>query len=160
VKEARLANQTLKLFGAATVPGGPHVERISELLPEEYREYSGGGSEELIKQAALFAVQDTAERKVHADCHLRLIPRLDDEGRKEQPDDEGRKKQVGPFLRVWDFDSLLGAMWLQFTWLATMNGPRYCEAPGCSNPIPSSACSDRITCSDACRKRRERQRKV
>ena len=120
------------------MPGGPHVERISELLPEEHRGYAGLGPEER-KQAAFFAVQDAVEQKVHADCRLRLIPRLDK--------DEGRKTQPGPFLPEWGFDSLLGAMWLQFLWLVTMNGTRYCTAPGCSNPTSAYDRPDRLPCS-------------
>lgn len=147
VREARLANQMLRLFGAATAPNGPDVETISRLLPGEYREYASDGPVELT-QAALFAIQDTVELKVYVDCRPRLLPR---------DGDEWRKERVGPFQREWGFDSLLGAMWLQFMWLLTTDNLRYCEAPECNNPISPYARSDRTTCDATCRQRKRRQ---
>lgn len=147
VREARQANQMRRLFGAATLPDGPDVGTIARLLPGEYREYVSGGRGELA-QAALFAIQDTVELKVHADCRPRLLAR---------DGDEWRTQRVGPFLREWSFDSLLGAMWLQFMWLVTTDNLRYCEAPGCNNPISPYAKATRTTCDDRCRQRKRRQ---
>jgi len=41
------------------------------------------------------------------------------------------------FLLGWDFYSLLGAMYLQMSWLATAKGEevRWCKMPGCNNVI-------------------------
>ncbi|CAN5728429.1 hypothetical protein BH24ACT22_BH24ACT22_12040 [soil metagenome] len=148
VEEASLANRTLRLFEAIAVPNGPNVKTIRELLPEGYDKHVGDEPDQL-QRAALRAIQDTIEKKVHADCYQRLVPR-----------DTGvwRKKNLSPFARRWEFISLVGAMWLQFEWLVTMDSLRYCEAPGCNNHISSYERSDKKTCDATCRKRLERSK--
>ena len=144
VHEALLANRALKLFEAVTADqDGPDVETISKLLPEDV-----DNDPDQAEQAALYAIQAMVEQKVHAECYEQLKPR-----------DEGgwRKKTMSPFAREWGFSSLLGAMWLQFSWLVTMDGLRYCAAPGCNRHISPHARSDMKTCGATCRKRKSRK---
>ncbi len=143
VQEALLANRILKAFEAVTADqDGPDVRTIRELLPEVV-----GDEADQVEQAALWTIRDTVEQKVNAECHQHLKPR-----------DTGvwRKKGVSPFARVWGFDSLLGAMWLQFAWLVTMDGLRYCAAPGCNHHISPYARTDKETCDATCRQRKHR----
>lgn len=143
VREALLANKTLRLFEAVTSPDGLDVETIRELLSEEFGRPVGDEPDQ-IERAALRAIEDTIEQKVHADCYERLVLR-----------DTGvwREKRLSPFARRWEFTSLLGAMWLQYKWLVLMDDLRYCKAPGCGRHISPHDRTDRETCSDKCRKR-------
>ena len=139
-----LANRALKLFEAITADeDGPDVETIRELLLEDI-----GGEPDQVERTALWAIRDMVEQKVHAECHELL--KLRDTGL-------WRKKNMSPFAGEWGFNSLLGAMWLQFSWLIRMDGLRYCEAAGCNNLIPPHARSDRKTFSDRCRKEKSRK---
>jgi hypothetical protein len=144
VHEALLANRALRLFEAVTADqDAPDVETISKLLPEDV-----GDGPEQVERAALWAIRDMVEQKVHAECHELLKPR-----------DTGvwRKKSLSPFAGEWGFNSLLGAMWLQFSWLVKMDGLRYCAVPGCNNHISPHDRGDRKTCGDRCRKRKSRK---
>jgi hypothetical protein len=141
--EALLANRALKLFEAVTADkDGPDVETIAQILPEDV-----GDDPRQAERASLRAIQDMVEQKVHAECYEHLKPR----------DEVGwRKRNFSPFAREWGFNSLLGAMWLQFSWLVTMDGLRYCEVAGCNNHISPHDRSDRRTCSARCRKQKSR----
>ena len=144
VHESLLANRALKLFEAVTADkDGPDVETIAQLLPDDV-----GDDPLQADRAALGAIQDLVEQKVHAECYEHLKPR----------DEAGwRKKNLSPFAREWGFSSLSGAMWLQFSWLITMDGLRYCEVPGCNNHISPHTRIDRKTCGDRCRKKKSRE---
>jgi hypothetical protein len=148
LQEARLANQTLRLFEAVTSPDGLDVGSVQELLPEEYGSHVGDGPGQL-ERVALWAVKDSIEQKVRENCYNILVLR---------DTDVWRKKRLSPFATRWQFNSLLGAMWLQFKWLVSMDGLRYCQAPGCPRIISPYARSDKKTCSPACRKQLERSK--
>jgi hypothetical protein len=149
VQEAVRANQTLRLFEAVMDSDGPDAEAIRELLPEEYGGRVGGEPGEL-ERAALWAIQDTVEQKIHADCIPRLVA---------QDTWTRRKKNMSLLAREWGFSSLLGAMWLQFMWLATADGLRRCKNPKCKRIIPSYRRPDAETCGAKCRKAYERSQK-
>jgi hypothetical protein len=143
VHEALLANRALKLFEAITADqSGSDVETISQLLPEDV-----GDDPDQAERAALWAIQDVVKQKVHSECYEHLKPR---------DDGAWRKRNMSPFAREWGFSSLLGAMWLQFSWLVSMDGLRYCQAPNCNNFISPYARPDKDTCSDRCRKAKSR----
>jgi hypothetical protein len=144
VQEALLANRTLKLFEAVTADqNAPDFETIRDLLPEVR-----GDEPDQVEIAALQTIRDTVEQKIHAECHDLL--KLRDTG-------VWRKKNMSPFAREWGCNSLLGAMWLQFSWLVSMDGLRYCEMPGCNRHISPYARSDKTTCGARCRKRKSRK---
>lgn len=149
VQESARANRILRLFEAVIDRDGPDVEAIQKLLPEEY---SGGGGVEprVLEGVALRAIQDTVEQKIHSDCYIRFIAR--DVGR-------WRSKNLSPFTREWGFSSLLGAMWLQFMWLATVDGLKQCKNPKCKRIISTYRRADAETCSTRCRKAYERSQK-
>jgi hypothetical protein len=143
VHEALLANRTLKLFEAVTADqSGSDVETISQLLPEDV-----GDDPDQAERVALWAIQDVVKQKVHSECYEHLKPR---------DDGAWRKRNMSPFAREWGFSSLSGAMWLQFSWLVSMDGLRYCQAPNCNNHISPYARSDKDTCTDRCRKAKSR----
>ena len=64
---------------------------------------------------------------------------------------------MSPFAREWGFNSLLGAMWLQFSWQVKMDGLRYCEMSDCNHHISPHARADKTTCGDRCRQRKHRK---
>ena len=104
-----------------------------------------------IEQAALCAVRDTIEQRIHAGCYQRLVLR----------DTDGwRKKNMSPLAREWGFNSLLGAIWLQFEWLVTMDGLRYCKAPGCNHHTSPYASPAKKTCDATCRKSLQRSKET
>ena len=146
VQEALLANRTLSLFEAVTGPHGLDISMVREVLPEGYGSHVGDDPAQL-EHAALRAVVDTVDQKVLGACHEGLVSR---------DTVAWRRKHLSPFTKRWEFTSLLGAMWLQFKWLVSTDGLRYCQAPECLRLIPPSARSDKKTCSPACRKRLER----
>ena len=103
-EEARLASRTRRLFEAATIPRKPDVAGILALLPGEYE-----GVDEDPRRAekgALDIVAETVQRQVRQGCFYCNLPR-----------DNFRQSRRSPLVHQWGFNSLLGAMWLQFEWL-------------------------------------------
>ncbi len=123
-REASLASRTLRLFEAATVKDGPETETILELLPDEHRDQADDLTADTAGLVALWAVGDTIQHKVLEGCYPHLIPR-------DNPQLTGRS----PLVREWAFNSLLGAMWLQFMWLTTAESVRHCAGPACNRVI-------------------------
>jgi hypothetical protein len=142
-REARLANRTMKLFGAAANPDGPDIETIHELKSEVSEESIDA---EELGRSILFEVKDTIRQKVQAECYWNLLLR----------DGSWRKKRKSPLAEKWAFRSLLGALWLQLMWLTISDDLRFCKAPGCNHPISPYDRPDRVTCSDRCRQRLSR----
>lgn len=118
-REAWIANTALRLYEAATSPGGPDMNALEEYMPD--RNGSEGmnipSTKDLFSAAptaardwALHIVSDIVEDKMRG--HVWPVPVRDGIG-------------VG-HSRGWAFDSLLGAMWLQMSWLMSGNAKR-CE---------------------------------
>jgi hypothetical protein len=114
--EAWEANMALRLYEAASNPGGPDVDNIVGFMPddgEEWMNYRGvrelhGKMQETARSWALTVVEEIVERKIRGRCWP--IPVRDGSSHKQG----------------WAFDSLLGAMWLQMLWLM-LGQPRRCE---------------------------------
>jgi hypothetical protein len=96
VARAVEANRCLQLFGAATEPGGPNVEKLRDLDVK-------GATPEQMKERALAEVVDTTDKHLESETFTRLYRSRDDS-----------KLFRGP-----GFHSLLGAMWLQMSNLLT-----------------------------------------
>ena len=137
--EARKANAVLRLYEAATATGGPDVEGISkygDYIVTPFIENRFGDRLEdplFLKEIALDWVGGTVRRVVADDCY----PELYQEG--------------DTFRSGCGFKSLLGAMYLQMTWLMTATGEfRRCQRPGC-NKIIISGRKDKKFCDVNCR---------
>ena len=90
------ANRVLRLFGAATEPDGPNVEKLRSLDVE-------GHTPEQMKERALNEVDDIIDKHLESETFTRLYRSRDD-----------NKLFRGP-----GFHSLLGALWLQMSNLRT-----------------------------------------
>lgn len=133
VAEAQRASLIRRLFEAATKRPKPDTTTIMALLPDEHQEHAEYRGR--AKQVALQYVADTVEKRVAEDCFHRVLPR-----------DKDRQGNYSALLRQWGFHSLLGAMWLQFMWLATDEGTRYCEY--CGRILDPDRRSDARTCGE------------
>jgi hypothetical protein len=145
VREARLANPTLRLFEAATNLKGPNVESIQRLRFGANSRQAGSDLN-AVERAALDEVSDIIEIKVYAECYRAFLTR----------NSGWRKKPVSPLVEKWVFRSLVGALWLQFNWLTNFGRLRYCRAPDCHEHISPYAQPNKITCGDQCRQRLSR----
>jgi hypothetical protein len=147
VREVRLANRTLRLFEAATAPEGPDVESIERLRfgANDRHAYSGP---EALELATRLEVSDIMRKKVNAECYRAFLVR----------GSSWRKRKVSPLVEKWVFQSLLGALWLQFNWLTKFDSLRYCRAPDCHHHISPFDRSDKMTCDDRCRQSLSRSR--
>jgi hypothetical protein len=72
---------------------------------------------------ALFVVGSRVQRKLRSACHPQLYQNRD-----------------GTFALSWEFQSLLGAMYLQLAFLMTAaTAARFCKAPDCNRVIALDA---------------------
>jgi hypothetical protein len=60
------------------------------------------------------------------------------------------QQPTGNFVQKWDFDNLLGAMWLQMLWFLTSNDQQHCRQ--CNRPILRPR-RTKMFCSDTCKER-------
>ena len=115
--EAHVANRTLKLYEAATRPGGVDVEKIASLTPGRY--------EGLITSSPNEA-RSWALGKAAANIQARVVryayPQL-------------YQRETGTFVEGYDFANLCGALWLQALWLVTADDVRRCGYPLCNRII-------------------------
>jgi hypothetical protein len=127
VREAWIANQTLRLYEAATVDP-PDVDTIRSHAERYYRShiarfftspYPGEPDFRARDRAKEFAMREVAaavQGKVAWNVYPALYQRKD-----------------GSFEQGWDFVNLLGAMWLQMLWLMTDSEKiRQCRLPECN----------------------------
>jgi hypothetical protein len=122
--EVRRAKRVLKLFGAATVEPEPNVRAIAEVFEQD------GVLEDRPRWAAKVKLEDA---KAAALQEVRMVT---EDMLKEWTFPAPYQRDLDqPFSRSWGFGSLLGALWLQFYFLMTSDKVRYCQGPGCSNPI-------------------------
>jgi hypothetical protein len=96
VRLAVEANRVLRLYSAATAPGGPNVEKLRDLGIEN-------GTSGRMKQHALDEVDEAIDGHLESETCMRLYRHRDD----------------GKPFRGPGFYSLLGAMWLQMSNLRT-----------------------------------------
>lgn len=144
VGEAWAANSVLRLYEAATNPGGVDVETIRDLFRRYHREKYIDFFTDTPHRArnnALHRVADTVADRVAGNCYPTAY---------EQPDHTWKKG--------YDFANLLGAMWLQMLWLLTADDVRYCEYPECNGVVTygqpaggKKPRSDARFCSEKCR---------
>jgi hypothetical protein len=96
VRLAVEANRVLRLFSAATEPGGPNVEKLRALSVE-------GDAPEQIKRRSLDEIDEAINKHLENETFTRLYRSRDD----------------GKPFRGPGFHSLLGALWLQMSNLRT-----------------------------------------
>jgi hypothetical protein len=143
LEEARLASRTRRLFEAAVRKRKPDLETIVELLPEGYGNQVRDNPQRA-ESETLWFVEETVQRKVVEGCFPRLLKR-----------DNYRQSRRSPLLQEWGFNSLLGAMWLQFMWWATADDMRYCEY--CGSPLLNKRANARY-CNRTCKQGGKRER--
>jgi hypothetical protein len=119
VDEAHAANRALRLYEAATKPGGPDVAVIESYIPN----YERQNIEDTVQGIEAWAREEAAtvvQRRLATECHPQLYA----------------LPLSGGFAHAPDFKSLLGAMHLQMMFLMTSTGKiRRCKAPGCNRTI-------------------------
>ena len=120
---ARQANAVLRIYEAATVPGGPDTAVLSKYFAgrgrmEGWTEFEGEETPATLKEWGLRGVWKIVGSVVAGHCYPELY-RLKD-----------------TFSTAWGFKSLLGAMYLHMMWLMTATGEaRRCQGPGCNKII-------------------------
>ena len=120
--EASKANKVLRLYEAATAPGGPDELTIldhvnTQMLNERGIDISLTTPLQR-RDAALAWVAHTVRDVVASECHPELY--------------QGEHR----YYQGWGFRSLLGAMYMQMMWLMTATGEvRKCKGPGCNKVI-------------------------
>lgn len=115
--EAWIAHDTLKLYEAATNPGGPDVETIAGFIHPRHRGFYTH-SPEVAKQGALLAVANRIAEYTSRYCYETpyVMP--------------GGKRVIGK-----EFTNLLGAMWQQMLWLWADEEPKRCKNWECPRVI-------------------------
>ncbi len=146
VEEAQLASWCRRLFEAATTKRKPDINTLRELLPDDY---GTDGNEEA---DALQIVMEVIDKKVREGCFRQRLVR-----------GNYRQSRSSPLLSRWNFNSLIGAMWLQFQWLTqTDDWMRRCEY--CGGMLAPNSRSDKKWCDreegKACRQAIHRRSKV
>ncbi len=115
-REAWIANTTLRLYEAATKPEGPDIEVLEIYMPDN-------ADMNLPSMKDLYS----REPKKARDWALRVVCEIVEDKMRGRvwpiPVRDGRG--IG-HSRGWAFDSLLGAMWLQMSWLMSTQAKR-CE---------------------------------
>jgi hypothetical protein len=124
-REAWVANMTLRLYEAATNPGGPEMETIAGCMSDREAGFPHlrgvstlslhGDSPEHARSWALRVVEEIVEDRMRG--RIWPIP-VRDLG--------GHLHGYAGHKQGWAFDSLLGAMWLQMMWLM-LGRVRRCE---------------------------------
>lgn len=118
-REAWIANMALRLYEAASKPDGPDVSTLTFYMPDRNGDEGmgipstkdlHGAAPESARDWALRVVSEIVEDRVRG--HVWPIP--------------ARDGTSAGHSRGWAFDSLLGAMWLQMSWLMFDNAKR-CE---------------------------------
>jgi len=118
VEEAGYANATLRLFEAATTPEGPDIDFIKRGMPEDKWDYYAQNPTEA-RNWALSRVGKIVEVYLESYC----VPAF-------------RTQEDGNVILTWQFNNLLGAMWIQMMWLLTSTGKtRRCARRGCPRII-------------------------
>jgi hypothetical protein len=127
VREAWIANQTLRLYEAATADP-PDVDTIRSHAERYYRPqiarfftspHPGESDISARERVREFAIREVA-LMVQAEVARNVYPAL-------------YQRKDGSFEQGWDFVNLLGAMWLQMLWLMTdPEKIRQCRLPGCN----------------------------
>ncbi len=115
--EAWAANYTLRLYEAATAPGGTDVETIASSISSRHRRrFTGtpGDARDWALEQVVRNVQDRVARHAYPQLY------------------EGAD---GSFVQGWDFSNLLGAMWLQMFWFLIYGNERLCQNPECNRVI-------------------------
>lgn len=119
VAEARIANDTLRLYEAATRPKGADVETVASFTPSRYKGLVSS-SPATARDYGLMQVASTVHGQV-ARHRAHVCPY--------------RRPVDGRFVEGYDFGSLLGAMWLQALWLLEDDRPGRCRTPWCARII-------------------------
>lgn len=121
VSEARIANQTLRLWEAATARDGPDLDAIHTFARQHYRPHVVKFFTDTPERSREFALSEAAkavQEKVGGSVYPSLYGHLDD------------------LKQGWDFTNLLGAMWMQMFWvLIDPSRARRCERPGCERVV-------------------------
>jgi hypothetical protein len=118
VEEAAFANATLRLFEAATAPDGPDIDFIQRGIPEGRKDHYVQNPTEARKWA-LARVAHVVQGYLESYCYPSF-----------------RVQENETVILHWQFQNLLGAMWIQMTWLLTSTGKtRRCARPGCTKII-------------------------
>jgi hypothetical protein len=126
--EAWAANETLKLYEAASNPEGPDVDYIKQFGEARGITFEDSSSRRPLnagafRQGALYMVFSRVRGKVREECYTDFDMTND-----------------GAFGFSWGFHSLLGAMYLQIAFLMRNTAAaRYCRAPGCNRIISFDA---------------------
>jgi hypothetical protein len=116
-REAWIANMALRLYEAASNPSGPDVATLTFYMPDQdgHEGMDLPSTRDLYGQApdrardwALRVVSDIVEDRLRG--HVWPIP--------------VRDGLSSGYSRGWAFDSLLGALWLQMSWLMSGNANR------------------------------------
>ncbi len=115
--EAWEANQTLRLYEAATAKGGPDVKTIASF---EHPHFEGRTTQTpgTAREWALRQVQAEVQYQVALHCYPVLYP-----------------QKGGGFVQSLGFSSLLGAMWLQMSWLLCSDDARRCRNWECNRVV-------------------------
>jgi len=114
----RQAARCLTLYEAATAPNGPDIRTL-----EKYK--ADGDTPEEKKDWALEVAGDLVGDQLARECYPRLYREV-----------SRKAGETMRFTQGWGFRSLLGAMYIQMSWLITEgnNAPR-CKGPGCFRVI-------------------------
>lgn len=127
-EESQAANETLKLYEAASNPEGPDVDYIKRFGESRSITFEDDSRRRPLNAGAfrdggLFMVRILVRRKLREEC----FPELD-------------QTKEGTFALSSSFHSLLGAMYLQMAFLMkNTTAARYCRAPKCNNIISLDA---------------------
>jgi hypothetical protein len=127
-EEACEANETLKLYEAASNPDGPDVDYIKQFGEARGITFEDSSSRRPLnagafRQGAQYMVFARVRRKLREECYMDLDMTND-----------------GAFGLSLGFHSLLGAMYLQLAFLMRNTvGVRYCRAPNCNKIISFDA---------------------
>ena len=122
--EAWAANTALKLYEAATAPGGADVEAILPFVPQPSLRRLLSKDPDEAREWALGQVENSVRDRMRAYCYPETYRRTDDIEGADSTHIEG-----------YGFINLLGAIWLHAHWLLTRHQPWRCRRPGCSNVV-------------------------
>jgi hypothetical protein len=127
VEEASKANAALRIYEAATSPGGPDVAVLSDFANNTepalsalavWTEFKEAETASALQACGLRVAWNAVGDMLTGHCYPELY-RLKD-----------------TFSMAWGFKSLIGAMYLQMTWLMTAaRGARRCQGPKCNKII-------------------------
>jgi hypothetical protein len=133
VEEASQANAVLRIYEAATSPGGPDVAVLSDFASktepalsaiEGWTEFKVAETASALQASGLKVAWKAVASMLAGHCYPELYASKDAFGSREA------------FAVGWGFKSLLGAIYLQMAWLmTTVEDVRHCQGPKCNKII-------------------------